>query len=50
MNEDVLNFRREVISQANAAFGGRDVEAGFIEVAGQMLEEVEELEIGRAHV
>lgn len=43
MNEDVLNFRREVISQANAAFGGRDVEAGFIEVAGQMLEEVEEL-------
>lgn len=43
MNEEILEFRREVISQAEAAFGGKDVEAGFIEVAGRMLEEVEEM-------
>lgn len=43
MNEEVLEFRREVISQAEETFGGNDVEAGFIEVAGRMLEEVEEM-------
>lgn len=43
MSEDFLDFRRDVIAQSIAEFGGTDPEAGFAVVAGRMLEETEEL-------
>lgn len=43
MDEQLRAFRDSVIARAFAEFGGRDPEAGFGSVAGEMLEEVEEL-------
>ncbi|WP_156861004.1 AIPR family protein [Casimicrobium huifangae] len=43
MEEYLGAFRDEVIARAADVFGGRDREAGFGSVAGQMLEEAEEL-------
>lgn len=43
MDDEILQFRRDVVSQANEEFGGRDPEAGFVAVAGRMLEEAEEV-------
>lgn len=43
MNEDLASFRDGVIKRSIEEFGGRDSEAGFGVVAGEMLEEAEEL-------
>ena len=43
MDDEILQFRRDVVSQAQGEFGGRDAEAGFVAVAGRMLEEAEEV-------
>lgn len=43
MDEQLRAFREGVIARAMAEFGGRDPEAGFGSVAGEMLEEAEEL-------
>lgn len=43
MNDQLRVFRDGVIARAMAEFGGRDPEAGFGSVAGEMLEEAEEL-------
>lgn len=43
MDELLRAFRDGVIARAIAEFGGRDPEAGFGSVAGEMLEEAEEL-------
>ena len=43
MDDEILQFRRDVVSQAHGEFGGRDPEAGFVAVAGRMLEEAEEV-------
>lgn len=43
MDDEILQFRRDVVSQAHAEFGGSDPEAGFVAVAGRMLEEAEEV-------
>lgn len=43
MDEHLKAFRDGVIVRAMAEFGGRDPEAGFGSVAGEMLDEVEEL-------
>lgn len=43
MDEHLVAFRDEVIARAADEFGGRDREAGFGSVAGQLLEETEEL-------
>lgn len=43
LDEQLRAFRDGVIARAKAEFGGRDDEAGFGSVAGQMLEEAEEL-------
>lgn len=43
MDDEILQFRLDVVSQAHDEFGGKDPEAGFVAVAGRMLEEVEEV-------
>lgn len=43
MDENLVAFRDEVIQRSIEAFGGRDPEAGFGAVAGELLEEAEEL-------
>lgn len=43
MDEQLKAFRDSVIVRAIAEFGGRDPEGGFGSVAGEMLEEAEEL-------
>ena len=43
LDEHLGAFRDGVIVRAMAEFGGRDPEAGFGSVAGEMLEEAEEL-------
>lgn len=43
MDEQLRAFREAVVARAKAEFGGRDPEAGFGSVAGEMLEEAEEL-------
>ncbi|MFN4350535.1 MAG: AIPR family protein [Hylemonella sp.] len=43
MDENLVAFRDGVIARATSEFGGRDPEAGFGSVAGEMLEEAEEL-------
>jgi hypothetical protein len=43
LDEQLGTFRDGVIARALAEFGGRDPEAGFGAVAGEMLEEAEEL-------
>jgi hypothetical protein len=43
--DDVVlqQFRSDLLSQARSEFSGRDPEAGFVAVAGRILEEVEEI-------
>lgn len=43
MDDVVLQFRSDLLSQARSEFSGRDPEAGFVAVAGRILEEVEEV-------
>jgi hypothetical protein len=43
LDEQLRAFRDGVIGRAMAEFGGRDLEGGFGSVAGEMLEEAEEL-------
>jgi len=43
LDDVVLQFRSDVVSQARGEFGGRDPNAGFVAVAGRMLEEAEEV-------
>jgi hypothetical protein len=43
LHEQLRAFRDDVIARTEAEFGGRNLEAGFGSVAGEMLEEAEEL-------
>ncbi len=43
LDKEILQFRLDVVSRAHDEFGGRDPEAGFVSVAGCMLEEAEEI-------
>lgn len=43
MDDEVLQFRCDLVSQARDEFAGRDPEAGFVAVAGRLLEETEEV-------
>lgn len=43
MNANVQQFRLDVIQQARAEYGAAEAHAGFVTVAGRMLEEAEEL-------
>jgi hypothetical protein len=43
LDDQLKGFRDGVIARAVAEFGGRDPEAGFGSIAGEMLEEAEEL-------
>lgn len=43
MDDEIAQFRLDVLSQAHSEFGGSDPEAGFVVVAGHMLEDAEEV-------
>jgi hypothetical protein len=43
LDEQLRAFREGVVARAKSEFGGRDPEAGFGSVAGELLEEAEEL-------
>lgn len=43
MDDVVQQFRSDLVSQARSEFGGRDPDAGFVAVAGRLLEEAEEV-------
>jgi hypothetical protein len=43
LDDVVLQFRSDLLSQARGEFGGQDPEVGFVAVAGRILEEVEEV-------